>query len=84
MMSWFYRLRWQVELIFRYTKTILRLSKSESNSSPFLGYLVSGGPFWSRHFLMPSPQSLLVCGNPLWRFPGRASPTGNDGIQILR
>jgi hypothetical protein len=32
MMSYLYRLRWQVELIFRQTKTVLRLNKSESNA----------------------------------------------------
>jgi len=30
MMSYLYRLRWQVELIFRQTKSVLRLDKSES------------------------------------------------------
>jgi hypothetical protein len=32
MMSYLYRLRWQVELIFRQTKSVLRLNKSESNN----------------------------------------------------
>ena len=31
MMSYLYRLRWQVELIFRQTKSVLRLDKTESN-----------------------------------------------------
>ena len=30
MMSYVYRVRWQVELIFRQTKSVLRLDKSES------------------------------------------------------
>lgn len=32
MMSYLYRLRWQVELIFRQTKSVLRLDKSESQA----------------------------------------------------
>lgn len=31
MMSYLYRVRWQVELIFRQTKSVLRLDKTESN-----------------------------------------------------
>ena len=33
MMSYLYRLRWQVELIFRQTKSVLRLDKTESSNS---------------------------------------------------
>ena len=32
MLSYLYRLRWQVELIFRQTKSVLRLDKTESNN----------------------------------------------------
>ena len=32
MMGYLYRVRWQVELIFRQTKSVLRLDKSESNA----------------------------------------------------
>jgi len=34
MMSYLYRVRWQVELIFRQTKSVLRLHKAESQNPP--------------------------------------------------